>query len=67
EPVERPSAADLGLLEDGELAAELGLTDGEIEGFGLGESAIESGERSFGGDDDLGDLVLPPAEESEER
>src|SRR5204862_1309844 len=30
EPVERPSAADLGLLEDGELAAELGLTDGEI-------------------------------------
>jgi len=60
EPVERPSAADLGLLEDGELAAELGLTDGEIEGFGLGESAIESGERSFGAEDELVDLALPP-------
>jgi DNA-directed RNA polymerase subunit beta' len=64
EPVERPSAADLGLLEDGELAAELGLTDGEIEGFGLGENAIESGERSFGGD--LADLTVPPGEDSEE-
>jgi len=64
EPVERPSAADLGLLEDGELAAELGLTDGEIEGFGLGETAIESGERTFG--DDLADLAVPPDADGDE-
>jgi DNA-directed RNA polymerase subunit beta' len=63
EPVERPSAAELGLLGDGELAAELGLTDGEIEGFGLGQNAIDAGERTFG--DDLADLTVPPAEDSE--
>jgi DNA-directed RNA polymerase subunit beta' len=61
EPVQRPSASELGLLEDGELAAELGLTDGDIEGFGITRETYGDGERSFG--DELADLTLPPADE----
>ena len=76
EPVERPSAADLGLLEDGELAAELGLIDGEIEGFGLGgdgERSFTEAERSFGGDgersfgDELADLTVAPPDDGEDQ
>ncbi|MGE5636198.1 MAG: DNA-directed RNA polymerase subunit beta', partial [Nocardioidaceae bacterium] len=38
EPIRRP-ADELGLLEESDIAAELGLTDGgEIEGFGLGDA-----------------------------
>jgi len=49
EPIRRP-ADELGLLEEADIAAELGLTDGgEIEGFGLGDA----GAGDFG---DLADL-----------
>jgi DNA-directed RNA polymerase subunit beta' len=66
EPVQRPSATELGLLEDGELAAELGLTDGDIEGFGFTRETYGDGEeRSFG--DELADLTVPPAEERTEE
>ncbi len=64
EPAQRPSATELGLLEDGELAAELGLTDGEIEGFGFGGDSFAE-ERSFG--DELADLTVPPAEDRVEE
>ncbi len=37
EPIRRHAPEEMGLLDEGELAAELGLTDsGEIEGFGFG-------------------------------
>src|SRR3989440_11000824 len=37
EPIRRPGPDEIGLLDETELAAELGLTDsGDIEGFGLG-------------------------------
>jgi DNA-directed RNA polymerase subunit beta' len=65
EPVQRPSATELGLLEDGELAAELGLTDGDIEGFGFTRETYGDGERSFG--DELADLTVPPADERGEQ
>ncbi|MCL6441326.1 MAG: DNA-directed RNA polymerase subunit beta', partial [Thermoleophilum sp.] len=45
EPVRR-AEDELGVFEDSDLAAELGLTDGEIEGFGLGNGgdAVPFGE-----------------------
>nr|MBA2342862.1 DNA-directed RNA polymerase subunit beta' [Thermoleophilaceae bacterium] len=37
EPIRRQTPEELGLLDEGELAADLGLTaDGELEGFGFG-------------------------------
>src|SRR2546421_3566616 len=37
EPIPRPSPEDIGLLDDGELAAELGLTgNGDLDAFGFG-------------------------------
>jgi DNA-directed RNA polymerase subunit beta' len=55
EPIRRATPDEIGLLDETELAAELGLTDsGEIEGFGLGDGG--DGEAAFG---DLADL---PAE-----
>ena len=37
EPIRRHTPDEIGLLDEGELAAELGLTEaGEIEGFGFG-------------------------------
>jgi DNA-directed RNA polymerase subunit beta' len=56
---------DVGLLEGDELAAELGLDDGEgLGGFGPGFDTAEleeigSGFSSGGGFDDIGDLELP--------
>jgi DNA-directed RNA polymerase subunit beta' len=56
EPIRRATPDEIGLLDEGELAAELGLTDsGEIEGFGVGGDGGD-GEGAFG---DLADL---PAE-----
>jgi DNA-directed RNA polymerase subunit beta' len=56
EPIRRATADEIGLLDENELAAELGLTEsGEIEGFGIGGDGGD-GEGSFG---DLADL---PAE-----
>jgi DNA-directed RNA polymerase subunit beta' len=61
EPIPRPTPDEMGLLDENELAAELGLTgDGELEGFGFGDSG--NGE-AFG--DELADLALPPAEDDE--
>src|SRR5207244_8330353 len=37
EPIPRPSPEEIGLLDDSELAAELGLTgNGDLDGFGFG-------------------------------
>ncbi|MFN2616792.1 MAG: DNA-directed RNA polymerase subunit beta' [Thermoleophilaceae bacterium] len=59
EPVRRASE-ELGLLDESELAAELGLTDsGEIEGFRIGDGGGDGGDRAMG---DLADL---PEGESE--
>ncbi|TMK61788.1 MAG: DNA-directed RNA polymerase subunit beta', partial [Actinobacteria bacterium] len=64
EPIPRPSPEEIGLLDETELAAELGLTgNGDLEGF------------SFGGDggdgaafaDELADLATPPADEGDEK
>jgi hypothetical protein len=51
----------MGLLDENELAAELGLTgDGDLEGFGFGDSG--NGE-AFG--EELADLALPPADDED--
>ena len=59
EPIRRHTPEEIGLLDEGELAAELGLTeDGELEGFGFGESdGGNGGGGSFG--DELADLPAP--------
>ncbi len=57
EPISRPGPEELGLLDDSDLAAELGLTeDGELEGFGLGDGGNGS---EVGLGDDLADLSTP--------
>jgi len=62
EPVSRPGADDIGLLDDSELAAELGLmTDGELDSFGFG-----NGGRDAGLGEELADLGTPPAPSTEE-
>jgi DNA-directed RNA polymerase subunit beta' len=55
EPIRRHTPDEIGLLDETELAAELGLTEsGEIEGFGLGGGGDGgNGEAAFG---DLADL-----------
>jgi DNA-directed RNA polymerase subunit beta' len=52
EPIRRTGPDEIGLLEESDLAAELGLTEsGEIEGFGLGD-----------GDSGFGELADVPAD-----
>ncbi|MGI8846085.1 MAG: DNA-directed RNA polymerase subunit beta', partial [Thermoleophilaceae bacterium] len=53
EPIRRHSAEELGLLDENDLAAELGLTeDGELEGFGFGSTeAAGNGETPAFGDE----------------
>jgi DNA-directed RNA polymerase subunit beta' len=60
EPVPRPSAEEMGLLDEAELAAELGLggNGGEFEGFGFGDGGGDG--TSFG--DELADLATPPSD-----
>jgi DNA-directed RNA polymerase subunit beta' len=54
EPIRRHAPDEIGLLDESELAAELGLTEsGEIEGFGIGEGG--NGEAAFS---DLADLPV---------
>ena len=61
EPIPRPTPDEMGLLDENELAAELGLTgDGELEGFSF--TGGGNGE-AFG--DELADLALPPADDDE--
>ncbi|MDQ3631176.1 MAG: DNA-directed RNA polymerase subunit beta', partial [Actinomycetota bacterium] len=63
EPVRRHTPDEIGLLDEGDLAAELGLTeDGELEGFGFGDSGGSGGNggesaAAFG--DELADLPAP--------
>jgi DNA-directed RNA polymerase subunit beta' len=62
EPIPRPTPDEMGLLDETELAAELGLTgDGELEGFGFGDGG--DGE-AFG--EELADLAVPPSDEEQE-
>jgi len=59
EPIRRHSAEELGLLDENDLAAELGLTeDGELEGFGFGstESAGNGETPAFG--DELAEIPV---------
>jgi DNA-directed RNA polymerase subunit beta' len=56
EPLPRPSPEEIGLLDESELAAELGLTDSGLEGFGFGTGGSDG--TSFG--DELADLATPP-------
>jgi DNA-directed RNA polymerase subunit beta' len=58
EPIPRPSPEEMGLLDEGELAAELGLTgNGDIDGFSFGDGGDAAG---FA--DELADLATPPEE-----
>jgi DNA-directed RNA polymerase subunit beta' len=62
EPIPRPTPDEMGLLDEGELAAELGLTgDGDLEGFSFGDGG--NGE-AFG--EELADLALPPADDDKD-
>ncbi len=64
EPIRRHSAEELGLLDENDLAAELGLTeDGELEGFGFGTTdAAGNGETPAFGDE----LAEVPVEKKDE-
>jgi DNA-directed RNA polymerase subunit beta' len=62
EPIPRPTPDEMGLLDEGELAAELGLTgDGDLEGFSFGNGGDSE---AFG--EELADLALPPAEDDKD-
>ncbi|MBA3299918.1 MAG: DNA-directed RNA polymerase subunit beta', partial [Thermoleophilaceae bacterium] len=56
EAIRRNTPDEIGLLDEGDLAAELGLTeDGELEGFGFGtDTGGGNGDAAFG--DELADL-----------
>jgi len=56
DPVQRPTPEEIGLLDEGELAAELGLSggNGELESVGLSDGDLGA---SFG--DELADLGTP--------
>ena len=61
EPIRRTAPDEIGLLDESELAAELGLTEsGEIEGFGLGD-----GNGDDGGFGELADLPTTTDGDSE--
>jgi DNA-directed RNA polymerase subunit beta' len=62
EPVPRASADEIGLLDEQELAAELGLTDSGLEGFSFGGD----GGDAAGFADELADLAAPPRDGDEE-
>jgi len=62
EPVPRPSADEIGLLDETELAAELGLTgDGELEGFSFGNGDRDKAEFS-----ELADIAPPRRDEGDD-
>ena len=64
EPIRRHSAEELGLLDENDLAAELGLTeDGELEGFGFGSSERSGNGETAAFGDELAEL---PADKKEE-
>jgi DNA-directed RNA polymerase subunit beta' len=59
EPIERPTPDEIGLLDEEQLAAELGLDGEGLEGLGA-EISTEFGD-DFGADFDLGDGGAQPA------
>jgi DNA-directed RNA polymerase subunit beta' len=60
EPIRRPAPEEIGLLDESELAAELGLTEeGDLEGFGLGGEG--DGDGAAG--EEFADLAPPPTDE----
>jgi DNA-directed RNA polymerase subunit beta' len=64
EPIPRPSAEEMGLLDESELAAELGLTgNGDIDGFSFGGD----GGDAAGFADELADLATPPEDNPEKK
>ncbi len=71
ELVRRHTAREIGLLDEGDLAAELGLTeDGELEGFGFGDSAGSGGNggeaaAAFG--NELADLSAPTPADGDDK
>src|SRR3982751_6555004 len=57
EPIARPSPEEMGLLDEAELAQELGLTgNGDLGDFGFGDGDGDG--QAFA--DELADLALPP-------
>jgi DNA-directed RNA polymerase subunit beta' len=61
EPIARPTPEEIGLLDESELAAELGLTgDGDLDGFSFGNG---DGDISFG--EELADLGAQPPKDEE--
>ena len=60
EPIARPTPEEIGLLDESELAAELGLTGDGLEGLGFGDG---NGDISFG--DELADLGATPPKEDD--
>lgn len=63
EPIARPSPEEMGLLDEAELAQELGLTgNGDLADFGFGDGDGSNGE-AFA--DELADLALPPEDKDD--
>jgi DNA-directed RNA polymerase subunit beta' len=63
EPIARPSPEEMGLLDEAELAQELGLTgNGDLGEFGFGDGDGSNGE-AFA--DELADLALPPEDKDD--
>ncbi len=62
EPIPRPSPEEMGLLDESELAAELGLNDAGLEGFSFGNGGGDGA--AFG--DELADLAAPPPSDGTE-
>jgi DNA-directed RNA polymerase subunit beta' len=62
EPIARPSPEEMGLLDEAELAQELGLTgNGDLGDFGFGDGDGQA----FA--DELADLALPPEGEGDDK
>jgi len=65
EPIARPSPEEMGLLDEAELAQELGLTggNGDLGDFGFGDGAGDG--QAFA--DELADLALPPEKDGDDK
>jgi DNA-directed RNA polymerase subunit beta' len=62
EPIPRPAPEDMGLFDEGDLAAELGLAGDGLEGF-----SFENGDgdaAAFG--EELADLATPPRDDKKD-
>ena len=64
EPIARPSPEEMGLLDEAELAQELGLTgNGDLGDFGFGDGGGDG--QAFA--DELADLALPPEGDGDDK